>query len=322
MKNFSFFKIYRLIINLLSILFTNKFNIKNNVIMKKRHEKIFKEVCEILKITDLETKKITSFDTFANFRKEIKKILNNSNLLSSFLKNIEIQKIMFGTNRFFFFLELLELKNDSRWDSIWVKNLNENYVGNPLPFFLYPKSSGNRIHDIFHIKYILNFKEKIKEIDAIFEFGGGYGNLCHLLNKIIKPKTYIIYDLPEVSILQYYYLRMLGYKVNVSQKFVKKNMINLVYNKNLINKIFIKQFKLKKTLFLSNWALSESPIYLRHKFLKIINKTRLVFLAFQEKYQNINNLNYFKKNIKNKIYLKTKKFQRVNEKHFYLWNIN
>ena len=103
MKNFSFFKIYRLIINLLSILFTNKFNVKNNVIMKKRHEKIFQEVCEILKITDLETKKITSFDTFANFRKEIKKILNNSNLLSSFLKNIEIQKIMFGTNRFFFF---------------------------------------------------------------------------------------------------------------------------------------------------------------------------------------------------------------------------
>ena len=175
-------------------------------------------------------------------------------------------------------------------------------MGNPLTFFLYPKSSGNRIHDMFHIKYILNFKEKIKEIDTIFEFGGGYGNLCHLLNKIIKPKTYIIYDLPEVSILQYYYLRMLGYKVNINQKFIKKNMINLFYNKNLINKIFIKQFRPKKTLFISNWAISESPIYLRHKFLNIMNKTRLVFLAFQEKYQNINNLNYFKKNIKNKIY--------------------
>jgi len=104
MKNFFlFFKIYRLIINSLSILFANKFNIKNNVIMKKRHEKIFHEVRKIFKITDLEIKKITSFDTFTNFRREIKKILNNSSSLSSFLKNIEIQKIMFGTNRFFFF---------------------------------------------------------------------------------------------------------------------------------------------------------------------------------------------------------------------------
>jgi hypothetical protein len=113
--------------------------------------------------------------------------------------------------------------------------------------------------------------------------------------------------------VQGYLVQKLGQKITAAIR---------EYNKNLINKIFIKQFKLKKTLFLSNWALSESPIYLRHKFLNIMNKTRLVFLAFQEKYQNINNLNYFKKNIKNKIYLKTKKFQRVNEKHFYLWNIN
>lgn len=323
MKNFSlFFKTYRFFNNTLSILFANKFNLKNNIFLKNRHEKVFIEVSGLFKESRLEQKKITLFDNFSNFRREIIKILSNSKLLSNFLKNSEIQKIMFGTNRFFFFFELLELKNDPNWNLIWKKNINENYIGNPLPFFLFPKSSGNRIHDIFHIKYILNFQKEINTIKTIFEFGGGYGNLCHLLNKILKTKTYIIYDLPEVSFLQYYYLRMLGYTVNINQKYIKKNVINLIYNKDLIHKNFLKQHELKKTLFISNWALSESPISLRSKFLSLVNRTRLVFLAFQEKFRNIDNLNYFKEKIKKKKNLRVKEFKRLNEKHYYLWNIN
>jgi putative sugar O-methyltransferase len=316
-----FFKVYRFFNNLLSIFYSNKFSLQNNVILKNRHNKIFKEIRNILKVTPLK-KKITSFDNFTNFRREIMKILNNSRLLGNFLKNPEIQKIMFGTNRFFFYLELLELKNDYNWNLIWKKNINENYIGNPIPYFLYPESSGNRIHDLFHLKYIFNFREKINKINTIFEFGGGYGNLCHLINKILKPKTYIIYDLPEVCLLQYYYLRMLGYEVNISQKSVKKKFINLIYNKDLIQINFLKKKELSKSLFISNWALSESPISLRSKFLGIINKTKLVFLAFQEKFRNIDNLNYFKNKIKEKTYFRIKKFKRLNEKHYYLWNIN
>jgi hypothetical protein len=115
---------------------------------------------------------------------------------------------------------------------------------------------------------------------------------------------------------------MVGYEVNISQKSVKKKFINLIYNKDLIQNNFLKKKELSKSLFISNWALSESPISLRSKFLGIINKTKLVFLAFQEKFRNIDNLNYLKNKIKDKTYFRIKKFKRLNEKHYYLWNIN
>jgi hypothetical protein len=65
--------------------------------------------------------------------------------LTNFLRFSFIQKILFIHNRFYIFQELKELKNDKKKWKFWEKLLLENDIGNPIRYFLYKKSSGNRI---------------------------------------------------------------------------------------------------------------------------------------------------------------------------------
>ena len=65
----------------------------------------------------------------------------------------------------FILSELNELKVNKFWN-IWKKILIENEIGNPVRYFLYPQSSGNRIRQVYLIKKlsdqigIKNFKKK------------------------------------------------------------------------------------------------------------------------------------------------------------------
>jgi hypothetical protein len=63
--------------------------------------------------------------------------------------------MFFVHNRFYnikFLNEILKFKSDT-----WNKLLIENPVGNPVPFFLYKKSSGNRIRHVFLLKKIFEY---------------------------------------------------------------------------------------------------------------------------------------------------------------------
>jgi hypothetical protein len=50
-----------------------------------------------------------------------------------------------------------------------------------------------------------------------------------------------------------------------------------------------------KTLLIANWSLSEMPLKLRSKILKLIFKIPYIIISFQDKFENINNIKYFKK---------------------------
>ena len=47
-------------------------------------------------------------------------------------------------------------------------------------------------------------------------------------------------------------------------------------------------------LFIANWSLSETPIHFRKKVMIKIIKSKFILISFQEKFENINNLKYFK----------------------------
>ena len=84
-----------------------------------------------------------------------------------------------------------------------------NSVGKPLRFFIYPFSSGNRIRQVYHIKKFIDWSNiKISSINLVFEFGGGYGCMASIFQTLSKKIKYIIYDIREVLLLQYYYLKM------------------------------------------------------------------------------------------------------------------
>ena len=81
-----------------------------------------------------------------------------------------------------------------------------------------------------------------------------------------------------------------------------------------------------KTLFIANWSISETPIKFRKKFEKIIKNSNYILISFQENFENIDNLKYFRKlqkKISNKFQIKIfkNKFYKGNflkkQNHFY-----
>ena len=159
--------------------------------------------------------------------------------------------------------------------------------------------------------------EKKKNFKNIIEFGGGYGCLCNLIKKIYNINYYIIYDLPEVNLLQYYYLKKLNYNVYLDQIQLKRTNTIYLFSDIIKLKKFLKNSNFNNYMFLSNWGFSEVPTILRKKFNSIIIKSKITFIAFQKNFETVNNFNYFSKilvNRKNKI----KIFSRLFENHYYI----
>ena len=123
--------------------------------------------------------------------------------------------------------------------------------------------------------------------------------MAYTFNKINKNTNYIIFDTLEVNLLQYYYLKKNKLSVGFGCK--TKNKIKLV-NKFDDLKILIKKInKNDNNLFIANWSLSEVPISFRKKLEFINKKFDFRLFSFQKKFENIDNLKYFKKiNLENK----------------------
>ena len=151
--------------------------------------------------------------------------------LPNFLRNLYLQKIFFIHNRFFLLIYLLNIFLDKKW-KFWKKLLIENNIGNPLRFFLFSFTSGNKIFQVFHLKFFTKTTgKKIKDFKTVLEFGGGYGNMAQTFLRVNKNVKYIIFDLLEVNLLQYYYLKKNGFKVSIN----KDDGSNIV----LVNSLFI-----------------------------------------------------------------------------------
>ena len=68
---------------------------------------------------------------------------------------------------------------------------------------------------------------------------------------------------------------------------------------------------------MANWSLSETPISYRKKFFIKIKNSKYIFISFQEKFENLNNLKYFNDMKK----LLFKKFKiKIIKNHFYHGN--
>jgi hypothetical protein len=69
----------------------------------------------------------------------------------------------------------------------------------------------NLIHQTYHI---LRWQEatgqNIADMESIYEFGGGYGAMALICNRLGFKGRYYIYDLPEFALLQQWYLGECG----------------------------------------------------------------------------------------------------------------
>ena len=254
-------------------------------------------------INNLQIKTVELIKTDQQFQKmNTHKIFSNSVLsliksgkLENFLRLGFIQKMFFVHNRFYNYKFLKKILAEN--SNFWIKLLKEDNIGNPIPYFLYKSSSGNRIRQVYLLKQGFEYA-KINNVDAVIEIGGGFGSMASILHKINKNIDYIIYDLPELNLLQFYYLK--SQDINCEISAINKN-INLLSQIDLLRKKFnLLKEKKKKILIIAHWSLSEMPITLRNDLEFLFVNCDYAFVSFQDYFEDISNILYFEE-LKKKI---------------------
>jgi len=276
--------------------------------LQNRHRIISKKLKVIIQESKFE--RISKLKTHKIFSKIVYDLVLKNNTIN-FLRNTLIQNIFFIHNRLFILNELYELQKDKKKWHLWKRLLVENNVGDPIRYFLYPKSSGNRIRQVYHLKKYCDYsKIDLRKIKYILEIGGGYGCMAQIFKKINKNCTYVIFDTMEVNFLQYYYLQM--NKIPVVMNKIIAGKVCLINNIDLIKKFNDNIKKNITSLFVANWSISEMPINLRNKILNKKQSFLNSIISFQEKFENIDNKSYFlnyQKKIEKKVYFKLEKLQ-------------
>lgn len=121
-------------------------------------------------------------------------------------------------------------------------------------------TSSNTVHHLHHLaRFVGATGADLRELDTVVEWGGGYGNLAKVLTRLRGAiPTYVIVDTPLFSCLQWLYLSsvlgpdrtqlLLGPRDRI-----REGRINLLPIGRL------EGLRLEADLFVSTWALNESP---------------------------------------------------------------
>ena len=147
-------------------------------------------------------------------------------------------------------------------DTNYIKLHNSQY------FF---GSNPNRIHHAYHIQQFEDSTSlNINDFDFIFEFGGGYGNLCHYVRSLGYKGKYVIFDCPELILLQEYYLKNSGLKFKMMSKKLRSMKNNVNYGVSEINILNDLSVNFNRGLFIGTWSISETSLSFREEFLNNI----------------------------------------------------
>lgn len=190
------------------------------------------------------------------------------------------------------FLELEYLKKTSSWDT-WGNALNESGVGNPKRYKKLPQAGGNIIHHAYHLSQLTeHFRLDLKKIACIFEFGGGYGSMARLCYQLGFRGTYIIFDLPEFTALQEYFLSSINIPLKISDSVsTGENSVIITSDINQLGKI-LESTHIDITV--ATWSVSECPIAMRDQFINLAKNSDYYLIGYQNIFGEINNLEYFK----------------------------
>lgn len=152
-------------------------------------------------------------NTWGSYRRSIRDHAKNDEI-AEFLRWGTIQATMFVGNEPFVHQEYaaLRLHDIRRWDIA----IREDLFGKPdrLPWMIY--TSGNMVHQAYHLmQWERVTGVEVGSLNRIVEFGGGYGAMAWIVNRLGFKGEYVIYDIPEMSILQRYYLSNVGIPVTL-----------------------------------------------------------------------------------------------------------
>ena len=236
-----------------------------------------------------------SEEEWARNANRLRVLVLNSNPIE-FLRWDVVLKTMFVTHASYVQKELNYLKSLPEWKTRWCRAIRESRQGHPIPYPFYPTSSGNLIHQAYHLA---QFEEKtgvrLGEMKFVFEFGGGYGSMCRLFHNMGFNGTYIIFDLPYFSALQEYYLKSVGIQVCNDILFKIGNVgVICVSDLEQLGGIVVESLKNCNSIFVATWSISEVPIILRNSILPLISHFTAFLIAYQHKFGEVDNLRFFR----------------------------
>jgi hypothetical protein len=177
----------------------------------------------------------------------------------------------------------------TNWNARNWPNVIKLHTGWPADEFLSPPNSpsgysSNMINQAYHIALWENTTgQRIDQLNTIVEFGGGYGAMALLCWRLGFRGQYIIYDLPEFSLLQEWFLSQEGVE-------------NVAWNPKGLESYAVTD------LLIALYSLGETPIELRDNFLDKI-KAKSYLILYSPTWEEYQNSAYFGKLIKENINL-------------------
>lgn len=213
-----------------------------------------------------------------------------------FLRWDVILETMFVGNEDYVSTELDYLRGKPDWNERWEKAIEEVEAGFPIPFNRYPRSSGNLIHQAYHVSQL---EEKTgvspDQIDFVCEFGGGYGCMCKLFHNLGFKGKYIIFDFPHFSALQEYFLKTVGIAVHSSDRIQsEKTGVACVSDIDALKDILSTYREYYNSLFIAMWSISETPLHIKDSILSLVSHFDSFLISYQDKFGGMDNIEYFK----------------------------
>jgi hypothetical protein len=176
-------------------------------------------------------------------------------------------------------VELAFLQQRSDW-SRWRSAIRERLAGFPFPYPLYPLSSANAIHHAYHLcRFEDHTGLRAHTFRTVCEFGGGYGSMCRITRSLGFSGQYLIFDLPEFSAIQQYYLGA-----------VRADGVTISDPGQLVSSAARCD---GPSLFIATWSLSESPANLRQQILDSVSRFDAFLIAFQDRFGEQDNKAFF-----------------------------
>ena len=249
---------------------------------------------QILNLLELEIKKRIPHSYWPVAQISLAKQLLKPDALKNFLRCEKIKETMNETYALFLIKEYFVVLTKIYQYKFNKAILQDYAIGNPVPFCLNRKTSGNLVHHLYHIFKYLDFlgqnsQKKLFELSEIYEFGGGYGNMCRLFFKLGFRGRYYIQDLPILNVLQKFFLG----NIALQNEILKKKwpaFKNIVFT----DEVPLLSSKLNnKRLYVATWSLSECPPKVRKQQHSVLNKCNYFLIGFRESFEGLNNKEYF-----------------------------
>ena len=162
-----------------------------------------------------------------------------------FLRQPAVLHTMFQSDSTLFQKELMYIRENNKDYLELFENPTQH--GSPVLFNIGGEVyNPNDIHHLYHLCRYENAMGKIENPIKVLEWGGGYGNMCKVMHMVYGDliDSYTIVDLPKFT--------------TISERYVS-NVCETANHHHLSVEDFEDKLESKYDLFLSTWALSESP---------------------------------------------------------------